>query len=101
MCLMTVDCRAGWIWQRSMFRKDGQTGINCSFFRNEGTVLSSDLVREASELALERWEGERLWTYVDPKRIKSTNPGYSFKQAGWKVCGQSKRHLLILEKVPA
>jgi hypothetical protein len=42
----------------------GQRGVNCAVFRNESSVLSSELIREACGLAWTRWPGERLYTYV-------------------------------------
>ncbi|NIO81234.1 MAG: hypothetical protein GTN53_11525 [Candidatus Aminicenantes bacterium] len=49
-----------------------QAGINNSIFRNEqpDIYLSSDLILWAEELAWERWPGERLYTYIDIKKIK-------------------------------
>ena len=65
-------------------------------FRKTMTTLA-----EAVALAWYRWPGERLYTYVNPKRIKSDNPGYCFKIAGWKVCGVTKvNKLVILELLP-
>jgi len=100
MALMTVDCRALFVWRIERVRHDGQTGVNCAIFRNESPVRSSDLVREAMALAWQRWPGARLWTYVNPRRIRSTNPGYCFKAAGWRRCGTSKGGLVILECLP-
>lgn len=77
----------------------GQKGINCSIFRNESNELSSYLIRQAEEIANRKWPGERFYTYVNPRKIKSKNPGYCFKMAGWNICGETKaRKLLILEK---
>ena len=96
--LMTTDGRAIFGWLKNVVeRYDKQAGVNCTVFRNESDVLSSVLIREACELAWEKWPGERLWTYVNPKKVRSTNPGYCFKRAGWKVCGTSKGGLVILE----
>lgn len=101
MCLLTVDCRAGFIWVRNTTeRYDKQTGVQCSFFRREDGQRASDLIREASELAWLRWPGERLWTYVDPDEVGSSNPGYSFLCASWEKVGKSKGGLLILECFP-
>jgi len=61
---------------------DGQTGYNCAIFRNESSRRSSDIILECEEIAFERWGPNRLYTYVDPAKIKSVNPGYCFKQAG-------------------
>ncbi|MDR1160049.1 MAG: hypothetical protein LBK69_05415, partial [Syntrophomonadaceae bacterium] len=66
--------------------------------RNESRILSSTLIKEAEEHAWRRWTGERLYTYVNPKKIRSSNPGYCFKIAGWTHCGFTKGALVILEK---
>lgn len=99
MLLKTPDGLAAFIWLKF---KDasGQTGISCAMFRNEGSALSSDLIREACALAWGRWPGERLYTYVNPRRIKSTNPGYCFIKAGWRACGKTKGGLIVLECLP-
>lgn len=98
MVLVTNDARALFVW-RNFINDDGQEGVNCAVFRNEGTVLSSDLILEAEQLAWHKWPGERLYTYVDGKKIKSTNPGYCFLMAGWtKLEKKSKKGLTILEK---
>jgi hypothetical protein len=99
MVLLTADCRALFIW-RKFINPDGQTGIYCSVFRNESDILSSTLILEAEELAWQRWPGERLYTYVNPRKVKSANPGYCFKVAGWRDCGRTKGGLLVLEKLP-
>lgn len=99
MVLATTDGLAGWIW-RKFISDDGQEGVNCALFRNEGPHLSSELILEAEELGRTRWPNDRFYTYVNPKKIKSTNPGYCFKLAGWTVCGKSKGGLVILEKQP-
>ena len=56
LILMTPDCSALWVWRRERYRKDGQEGINCAVFRNEGYghARSSELVQEACELAFWR-----------------------------------------------
>jgi hypothetical protein len=37
-------------------------------------------------------------TFVDQQQVKSRNPGYCFKMAGWKLVGRSKiRSLLALQ----
>ena len=78
-------------WRRMLYSQDGQSGVCCAVFRNEGKRRSSALIREAMGLAWSRWPGERLYTYVDSTRIRSVNPGCCFKIAGWKSCGKSKR----------
>lgn len=97
MVLLTSDARALFVW-RKFISADAQQGVNCAIFRNEGKELSSLLIRAAMKLAWQRWPGERLYTYVNPRKIKSPNPGFCFIAAGWRRCGITKtRKLIILE----
>lgn len=100
MILCTADYSAVLIWRK--FRDaSGQVGINCAMFRNESNLLSSMLIIEAEQLAWQRWPGERLYTYVNPRKIKSTNPGYCFIKAGWTKLPYATKNnkLVILEKL--
>lgn len=100
MVLMTCDGTALFVW-RKFISGDGQQGVNCAIFRNEGRILSSSLILEAEGLAWQRWPGERLYTYINPKGIRSSNPGYCFIKAGWTKVGITKvNKLIILEKPP-
>jgi hypothetical protein len=99
LVLVRHDARALFVWRR-FISGDGQQGVNCAVFRNEGEELSSQLIREADAIADARWPGERHYTYVAPRKIRSSNPGYCFKQAGWRACGMTKWHkLVVLERV--
>ena len=102
MTLLTVKRDALFIWlHNTIERYDRQVGVNCTVFRNESDTLASTLIIEASELAWGRWPGKRLWTYVWDAKVKSVNPGYCFKKAGWSVCGRNKDgRLTILELFP-
>lgn len=100
ICLMTASLDAAFIWRKERFRRDTQTGVNCAVFRNEGDVLSSLLITEAMEIAWRRWPGERLFTFVAPSKIRSSNPGFCFLMAGWRKCGHSALGLAILEVRP-
>jgi hypothetical protein len=98
MVLMTHCARGLFVW-RKFISDSGEDGVNCAIFRNETGILSSELIAEADRLADQRWPGERHYTYVNARKIKSTNPGYCFIQAGWRRCGITKhRKLIILEK---
>lgn len=95
--LRTWEADALWVWRK--FRDDsGQQGINCAVFRNESRIQSSELIRQADEIACFVWPGERHYTYVNAKKVRSKNPGFCFLKAGWKRCGFTKNGLLILEK---
>lgn len=98
LVLLTPNYDALFIW-RKFINDAGQVGVNCAAFRNESDHKSSYLIEQAMEFAFIRWPNERLYTYVNPTKIKSTNPGYCFKLAGWRVCGKSKGGLIILEYV--
>ena len=72
-----TDGRARFVWRNMIFR-------------NLGASRSSDLIRSAHIRTLEEWvrrygklPAETLRTEVDGARIRSTNPGYCYKQAGW------------------
>lgn len=77
---------------------NGRDGWTCSIFRNTSEVLSSDLVLAAeTELADAEARGDTagpcgpdgLMTYVWPRKVRSTNPGYCFLVAGWAKTGRS------------
>lgn len=100
MVLITANCDALFVWRK--FRSmDNQTGVNCAVFRNESGLLSSRLINEAVQMARQRWPHERLYTYVNPGKVQSNNPGYCFKVSGWTIAGHTKRGLLILELLSA
>jgi hypothetical protein len=102
IALLTADCSALLVWRRERYRRDGQVGVNCAVFRREEgcPVLASELVGQACGLAWQRWPGERLFTFVDPSKVRSTNPGYCFLRAGFRRCGVSSKGLVILERLP-
>jgi hypothetical protein len=96
LVLITKENNALFVW-RKFIDDSGQRGVNCAVFRNESNILSSILIFEAMQIASERWKNARFYTYVNPKKIISKNPGYCFKAAGWKFYGQTKGGLHILE----
>lgn len=105
---ITVTCDA-LIAFRKFIDDSGQEGVNLAIFRNEGAIRSSALLLEAEQLAWRIWPGERLYTYVNPKRIRTgspssgkPNPGKCFVKAGWvRLKETTKDGLVILEKCPA
>jgi hypothetical protein len=59
-------------------------------FRNLGAGLSSDLIRSAVSATYAAWidrygslPEERLRTEINSAMVKSVNPGYCYKTAGW------------------
>lgn len=71
---------------------NGLDGWTCTIFRNESPAKSSDLILLAEDALRASGYGcgpDGLITYVWDSRIKSANPGYCFKRAGWRVTGRS------------
>lgn len=100
LVLLGFMCNALFVWRRFIDDCPGQSGVNCAIFRNESPHLSSAMIEEAVGLAWKRWPGARLYTYIDPTEIKSTNPGCCFLKAGFVRSGQTTtKGLLILERL--
>jgi hypothetical protein len=97
--LITKHADALLVWRKFKSLNE-QEGLYCSVFRNESRVLSSRLIQSAMQVAWLRWPGVRLYTYVNPRKVRSQNPGYCFLMAGWQRCGQTKGRLLIFEALP-
>ena len=89
-----------WMYPKPEMRMDGQTGYNCSIFRNESDRLSSEIILEAEQFVVEKWGPNRMYTYIDPEKIRSINPGYCFKKAGWEYIKNAKsgKHLLVKDE---
>lgn len=100
LVMLTENADALFVW-RKFESGDGQKGVNCSVFRNESAVKASLLILEAEQVAWARWPGERLFTYVNPRKLASEIAGYCFRRARWKSCGITKwNKLLIFFKEP-
>lgn len=89
------DCLVG--FRRSNRPIAGERGIYLTVFRNESKRRASVILREACRLAFERWPAEtRIFTLVNPKKVASAVPGYSFRRAGFRRTGTTRRGLLIM-----
>lgn len=86
-----------WYYPNEAYRFDGQAGYNCAIFRNESDRLASDIILEAEQHAIDKWGPNRMYTYIDGEKVRSTNPGYCYLKAGWHRHGLSKggKHLLV------
>lgn len=107
--LLTDDGNAVWGWWRphpdsGIAAMNGRDGWTCTIFRNESDRLSSELVIDAEKalLALATDVGpDGMLTYVYDAKVRSSNPGFCFKQAGWQAIGRSKDdRKTLLQKVP-
>lgn len=91
LVLLTRDGRVVFGWRRKHPNLgpdlDGMKGWACTIFRNEGPVLSSELILDAERALRSVWSDcgpDGLYTYVAPEHVKSKNPGACFKHAGWR-----------------
>lgn len=110
LVLLTEDGSAVFGWWRphptsGIRAMNGLDGWTCTIFRNTGPSLSSDLIIAAERELLERHDcgPDGLLTYVWDRRVRSANPGYCFKVAGWRAIGRSAdgRKTLLRKAVPA
>lgn len=67
---------------------NGLDGWTCTIFRNETSLLSSQLILEAEEF-IDDCGPDGLLTYVYDAKVRSSNPGACFKMAGWRRAGRS------------
>lgn len=96
LVLLTGDGLAVFGWWRphpssGIVAMNGLDGWTCTIFRNTGPTLSSELIRAAEAELLSRYDcgPDGFLTYVWDKKVRSTNPGYCFKMAGWRPIGRS------------
>jgi hypothetical protein len=65
---------------------NGLDGWTCTIFRNVSKQLSSDLILAAETALLGKSCGpDGLLTYVWDSKVRSVNPGFCFKCAGWQI----------------
>jgi hypothetical protein len=95
LVLIADDAVFGW------WRPDPSSGIvamnnldgwTCTIFRNEGCERSSVLILDAERALVQTARGcgpSGMLTYVWDGKVRSPNPGYCFKRAGWVVAGRS------------
>lgn len=86
-------------WVQEIYRRDGQTGVNCLIFRNESDRKASEIILEAEGWARREWGESRFFTYVDPRKVRGNPPGNCFMRAGWRFerVTQAGKHLLVKE----
>lgn len=97
LVLATEDGTAVFGWWRphpasGIRAMNGLDGWTCTIFRNEGRRRSSDLILAAEERLTESGRSmgpDGMLTYVYDRKVRSANPGYCFKMAGWITRGRS------------
>lgn len=81
----------------------------CSAFRNEGAGVASAMIREAVA-ATRAYFGEPpelgMITFIDTKKVRPTKCrgvdtwGYTYKKAGFRLVGKTKKGLLAFQLLP-
>jgi hypothetical protein len=104
LVLLTEDADAVWVtsWPFAEYVKHAWAGAwVCSLFRNEGAVLSSELIREAVAATCWYWPdipALGMVSFVDPdKTRRKRDPGRCYRKAGWRVCGATVGGLVALQ----
>lgn len=102
--LLTSNAQALWVssWQRPVYAPTGLNVWVCTLFRNEpgSGYLSSDLIKEAVAATRFLWGDppeQGMITFVNATKIRSPNPGYCFKRAGWRHVGYTRSGLHTLQ----
>lgn len=107
LVLLSRNADALWVssWPFAEYTKHAWAGAwVCSCFRNESSVLSSELIREA--VAITRWHWpdipERgMVTFVDTAEVrKKRDWGRCYRKAGWSPCGWTQGGLAALQILP-
>ena len=108
LVLITEDGKAAWVTlcpEAQYVHRDYADAWICTIFRNDGDLLSSQLIKEAIAITLWKYgtpPESGMITMVDPKKVQSEIPGYCFKRAKFKHVGFTKRKRLhILQITPA
>lgn len=108
MVLLTANADALWVtsYPFAKYVKHAWAGAwVCSCFRNESSVLSSELIREA--VAITRWffgdpPALGMVTFINTDKVrKKRDWGRCYRKAGWSPCGWTKGGLAALQILPA
>jgi hypothetical protein len=106
LCFVTTDSLAVWTtsWPYAEYVRHAWAGawVN-SIFRNEGPVLSSELILEA--IACTRWTWEPpdlgIVTFVDASKVRrKRDPGRCYRRAGFEHVGYTKGGLFAFQLLP-
>ena len=106
-CVVLAAPAAVWVtsWPKAEYVLHRWAGawVN-SLFRNEGQVLSSELIRQA--VAITRWHWPEvpplgMITFVDPTKVRrKRDPGRCYLRAGFQFVGFTEGGLVALQLLP-
>lgn len=103
LVLLTQNADALWVSSRPFaeYVKHQWAGawVN-TLFRNEGPILSSELIIEALAITLGVWGTPPplgMVSFIDPLKTRhKRDPGRCYRKAGWSVIGKTKGGLIAL-----
>lgn len=104
--LVTGDRAALWVssFPQAEYVQHAWAGavMNSLFRREGGPVRASDLIRAAVAATRAEWEPPPLGmvSFVDPTKVRSANPGYCYRMAGFRLAGRTKGGLLVWQLLP-
>ena len=104
LVLLAEDRKALWVtsWPRFALHAWSGAWVN-SLFRNEGGGVASEMIRAAVAHSLWHWGTAPdlgIITFVDPTKVRSTNPGYCYLRAGFTHEGWTAKGLRVLRMPP-
>ena len=111
LVLLSKDKTAFWItsYPFAEYVKHAWAGaFVCSAFRNEGSNLASELIRDALAATVAEWDPPPLGmiTFIDQRKVKPIicrsrkRWGYSYEKAGFKHVGFTKDGLMAWQILP-
>ena len=107
LVLKTAALDAFWItsWPLAEYVKHRWAGAwVCSAFRNEGKILSSELIREAVAATVAYYGASPpmgMVTFVDASKVRpKRHPGYCYLEAGFERVGETVGGLVVLWLYP-
>lgn len=106
--LLSVDRLAVFGWWRpdpasGIRALNGLDGWTCTIFRREGGASASELILDAERALVDHAPNcgpDGMLTYVFDRKVRSANPGYCFKCAGWSPIGRSRDDRKTLLRKP-
>lgn len=104
LVLLTEDRSALWVSSWPQFAMHAWRGawVN-SLFRKEGDGLASEMIRAAVAHTRARWNETPdlgMVTFIDPTKVRSSNPGYCYLVAGFEHEGWTAKGLRVLRMRP-
>jgi hypothetical protein len=102
--MRTLDNKAALVFWRGIADHQWDAWEN-TLFRNEGPILSSELLLEATSHLFYNVIGaevppDGLISFVSKSKVRSTNPGFCYFKAGWSLLHENEKYRILQLKAP-